>query len=560
MAVVLQGEVAAVREREEAVQAKIRAADEALLQAQRQADDAQSELFDLRSKFDEAMAAHSCERDMLSMEMERLQTDLNLARKDAEAARSSARRGQSSEVEEEHSKALSILQARVSESEEEVVRQSQTIATLTQELREWQDTLEQHKGVHRKAIDAMQVELTARTTELTECKKELAVRPAVEDVSRLRQQLSLLQTLYFNADDAESPSTTPSGTPVTADGQEGLGGVHDVVMKRVRQLESGVTKAKRTIVDLEAQLEARQAELRTCQQTLSDQKQLIARLEQEVQLGTAAGAGMAARAVPSGSLLQPHLSHDTQLLAAVGGASLHASQALAGSHAMDTGDMGLSSSERRVPQDAGDTADATSLVGILRSQRDRYKAQMAELEMAASARTRELDDVRAKMEKLMEDNVKLYEKIKFLESYPLVAGSLGQGSDSVPSSTGPLGSSGHDPFLADWERKHGKAGPGGAGAGAGAGGRTGRPTDDVENQYRRIYEDRVNPFADFNRREKQKRYSNLSAAEKITLNSTKFFISNKIARTFVFFYAVGLHCLVFATLYHFSNVSHAHHC
>ncbi len=36
MAVVLQGEVAAVREREEAVQAKIRAADEALLQAQRQ--------------------------------------------------------------------------------------------------------------------------------------------------------------------------------------------------------------------------------------------------------------------------------------------------------------------------------------------------------------------------------------------------------------------------------------------------------------------------------------------------------------------------------------------
>ena len=50
-------------------------------------------------RFDEAMAAHSCERDMLSMEMERLQTDLNLARKDAEAARSSARRGQSSEVE-----------------------------------------------------------------------------------------------------------------------------------------------------------------------------------------------------------------------------------------------------------------------------------------------------------------------------------------------------------------------------------------------------------------------------------------------------------------------------
>ena len=58
------------------------------------------------------------------------------------------------------------------------------------------------------------------------------------------------------------------------------------------------------------------------------------------------------------------------------------------------------------------------------------------------------------------------------------------------------------------------------------------------------------------RREKLKRYTNLSAAEKITLNSTQFFVSNKIARTFVFFYAVGLHCLVFATLYHFTHVSH----
>jgi hypothetical protein len=198
----------------------------------------------------------------------------------------------------------------------------------------------------------------------------------------------------------------------------------------------------------------------------------------------------------------------------------------------------------------------------------------------------------------------------------------------VQSSTGGSAVGSHDPFLADWERRTGRAAGATAGGQTGAtpGGRPARAADDVESQYKRIYEDRVNPFADFNRcvrvlrwpwaslglalgwpwvglgmpwlggcvgcsvearsqflahdwrvtphppsplpspsapaarREKQKRYANLSAAEKITLNSTRFFISNKIARTFVFFYAVGLHALVFATLYHFTSTTHKHDC
>ncbi len=53
-------------------------------------------------------------------------------------------------------------------------------------------------------------------------------------------------------------------------------------------------------------------------------------------------------------------------------------------------------------------------MGILRAQRDRYKAQMTEMEVAAGVKARELDDMRNKMDKLVEDNVKLYEKIKYV--------------------------------------------------------------------------------------------------------------------------------------------------
>ena len=165
---------------------------------------------------------------MLSAEIDRLQSDLALARKDADNIRMLTKRGNNADadgtcvtgwcmhsvafvwlsyfvhsfvrrlfsgVPEEHSRAVSILQARVTEAEEEVcvavhfaagisgrvfgmigvgycclisvavlrlcmaqvARQSLTITNLTQELREWQDTLEQHKDVHRRSTEVLQV-------------------------------------------------------------------------------------------------------------------------------------------------------------------------------------------------------------------------------------------------------------------------------------------------------------------------------------------------------------------------------------------------------------------
>ena len=80
--------------------------------------------------------------------------------------------------------------------------------------------------------------------------------------------------------------------------------------------------------------------------------------------------------------------------------------------------------------------------------------------------------------------------------------------------------------------------------------------DDFERPYRAIYADSLDPFSDFNRREKARLYGRLNAAEKITLSTSRMFLANKLARNFVFFYVVVLHLLVVATLWHFSHVSH----
>jgi len=58
------------------------------------------------------------------------------------------------------------------------------------------------------------------------------------------------------------------------------------------------------------------------------------------------------------------------------------------------------------------------------------------------------------------------------------------------------------------------------------------------------------------RRERTRQYEKLNAAERITLKSSQVLLGNKYARTILFFYVLIMHLLVFATLWHFSHVSH----
>lgn len=95
---------------------------------------------------------------------------------------------------------------------------------------------------------------------------------------------------------------------------------------------------------------------------------------------------------------------------------------------------------------------------------------------------------------------------------------------------------------------------------------------DLEAKYRPLYEDAVNPFTVFSRAEKDKRYAQLNAADKLTLSTSKILLQHKCVptttapctetlcrwgRTFLFVYAVVLHVLVFFSMYRLaSGTSH----
>ncbi|XP_025089787.1 protein CASP-like [Pomacea canaliculata] len=148
-----------------------------------------------------------------------------------------------------------------------------------------------------------------------------------------------------------------------------------------------------------------------------------------------------------------------------------------------------------MPSSGGDVTKsaADSLLPIVQSQRERYRLRAQELEAQALSQQQQLTLFQNEIDKLRSDNVKLYEKIRFLQSYPT----------------------------------------------------KGAADDGAVNRYSSQYEERLDPFTTFSRKERQRRYGELRPYDKITLSMGRIIMSNKFARVFAFFYTLLLHCLVF---------------
>uniref|UniRef100_A0A674C7F5 Protein CASP n=1 Tax=Salmo trutta TaxID=8032 RepID=A0A674C7F5_SALTR len=139
-----------------------------------------------------------------------------------------------------------------------------------------------------------------------------------------------------------------------------------------------------------------------------------------------------------------------------------------------------------------------SLLSIISSQRERFRSRNQELEAESRSVKVTMQALQSELDSLRADNIKLYEKIKFLQSYP---------------------------------------------------GRAGGSDDMVTVRYSSQYEERLDPFASFSKRERHHRYLSLSPWDKVTLSLGRGILSNKMARTVTFFYTLFLHCLVFLVLY-----------
>ncbi|XP_010031840.2 protein CASP isoform X3 [Eucalyptus grandis] len=164
--------------------------------------------------------------------------------------------------------------------------------------------------------------------------------------------------------------------------------------------------------------------------------------------------------------------------------------------------------------------EQSSMLKVIINQRDRFRARLRETEEEIRQLKEKISMLTGELEKTKADNVKLYGKIRYVQDYNLEKvvsrGSKKQHSEDLESGF----------------------------------------SSDVESKYKKIYEDDINPFAAFSKKERDQRYKELGFRDRITLSSGRFLLGNKYARAFAFFYTIGLHALVFICLYRMSALSH----
>ncbi|KAM7479726.1 hypothetical protein LguiA_027939 [Lonicera macranthoides] len=166
--------------------------------------------------------------------------------------------------------------------------------------------------------------------------------------------------------------------------------------------------------------------------------------------------------------------------------------------------------------------DQSSMLKVICNQRDRFRTRLRETEEEIRHLKEKIGVLTAELEKTKADNVKLYGKIRYVQDYNL------------------------EKVVSRGSKKHSEDLESGF-------------SSDVESKYKKIYEDDINPFAAFSKKERDQRYKELGLRDKITLSSGRFLLGNKYARTFAFFYTIGLHILVFTCLYRMSALSYLSH-
>ncbi|XP_026155102.1 cut-like homeobox 1b isoform X5 [Mastacembelus armatus] len=422
----------------------------------------QAELFDLKTKYDEESTAKADEIEMVMTDLERANQRAEAAEREAESLRQQLSLSNQSQQLSSPAKADPDTEqaagvASHSSVEAELRAKERETAQLVEDVQRLQASLTKLRETTSSQITQLEQQLSSKTAVLKELEEKLQKQADYEEV---KKELSILKSMEFGTADSVQDSSKP---------------LEVLLLERNRSLQSESAALRIANTDLSGRYAQLQLEFSAAVRTSAEQKELILKLEHD--LSTIQAMSTMSRPDADGSEV---------------GNIENIPEPIKEATAMFTAPGSGVSSHPEIPQGQMD-----SLLSIISSQRERFRSRNQELEAENRSMQQTMQALQNELDSLRADNIKLYEKIKFLQSY-----------------------------------------------GSKAGG-----SDDTVMRYSSQYEERLDPFASFSKRERQRRYLSLSPWDKATLSLGRVILSNKIARTIAFFYTLFLHCLVFLVLY-----------
>ncbi|KAI9022799.1 CASP C terminal-domain-containing protein [Phycomyces nitens] len=481
------------KEREHGLQRQLNQALDQLTQLRHTHDDTQAQLLDHDQKYDEEVVGKLAELDIVTMDLERANATIaNLERK-------------LEDLKEQTSSTKAL--AKEKENAEDLVeaeQQDAEMAKLIKDVETYKDLLQNTDARLNKRIKDLSNEVKALAEERDLLAKKLK---ECEDYDEVKRELTIMKYVEFANNDEDS---FDAKDVLSKEDNAIRKSLEVQLMEKTKRLETDYTQLKMSFNDLQNELQDRLAACQELQAKTDEQAGLIQKLEEDL-----ARVGQQQPADVSDSFSRPPSSNN---LAAIG--------------TMTSSRPSLEVVHRQSQDTIGGGKDDKSILPIVMGQRDRFRQRNTEMEEQARDMERRLQEMESEMEGLKEDNLKLYERLRFVhvwkdeQSKGLVNRSTAVTMDSSDPS----------------QRSFKKSSP-----------RNGTiHNEDPTDKYGKIYEETMNPFMQFHRKEETRRYHALNPAEKFSYNVTRVLFSHKWFRYFLIFYALMLHFLVVVTLYQLS--------
>uniref|UniRef100_A0A672F8N0 Protein CASP n=1 Tax=Salarias fasciatus TaxID=181472 RepID=A0A672F8N0_SALFA len=388
------------------------------------------------------------------------------AQREAESLREQLSSGSQSQQLGSPAKQPAEAEASHSNLEAELRAKERETAQLVEDVQRLQASLTKLRETTSSQISQLEQQLSSKSAVLKELEEKLQKQADYEEV---KKELSPVNYNWLLKKPHLISTSPPLLSPVRQDSSKPL---EVLLLERNRSLQSESAALRIANTELSGRYSELQVEFSAAVRTSAEQKELILKLEHDLSTIQAMS-----------SLPRPDAD---------------------GSEVSDMGNIPEPIKEATAMFSSGPTShpelpqgQMDSLLSIISSQRERFRSRNQELEAENRSMQQTMQALQNELDSLRADNIKLYEKIKFLQSYA------------------------------------GKAGG----------------SDDTVMRYSSQYEERLDPFASFSRKERQRRYLSLSPWDKATLSLGRGILSNKTARTIAFFYTLFLHCLVFLVLY-----------
>ncbi|KAG6920313.1 hypothetical protein DXG01_005082 [Tephrocybe rancida] len=467
-------------EREQDLQRQISLTKNQLRDLRTSNDSNQAKLLNHSQRQDQEVIAKLAEVDMIVADLDRANSRVATVERRNEILRAEIEAMRSGSDTSDRVKSLETQIAGLEGESEHMSRALEAQKALTS----------QAEAAAAKKTDELTKEIQKKVGEVDQFKQKLKQYANYDEIKR---ELEIMKFVEFagldedadgDAGDEINPLELPNPNAEKANAQQGSSLEALLATKNKRILEE-LTKFRILHGELEESLRAAEDQLKNLGSELEKQKSLNERLENDL------------------LSMNKHRTNEDSLSPDPG------LDVLAGL------ELGTKKAEPSANKAIPFTPSAdVSILPIVTSQRDRFRQRNAELEDELRKQFQVISELRTEIKNLQADNLKLYEKVRYMQSYREEAGTR-----PVTTQLDPLP----------------------------APGAVGRP-DDI-SKYHARYEQTMDPFEAFRGREATRAYDNLNPIERGVYILTRTVLGNRRARTFFIIYALALHVLVLYTSY-----------